>query len=93
MKLLRALKPHTFGQKFRKPGEVYESKSDSDANIMVLLKNSEYFVESAPVAPPEVPEVMDEKPAPKPKRPYVRRDQSAGKTSGYNRKDMKADAK
>lgn len=90
MKQLKALKPHTFGGKFRKVGEVYESKSDSDANVMVLLKNSEYYVESAPVAPPEVPETKTAEP--KPRRPYVRKNQTASKPAGnYSRKDMKAE--
>jgi hypothetical protein len=84
MRQVRAVKAHTYGNKFRKVGDVYTA-TDRDANLMVLVKNSEYHAEE-PVAPVVVA------PEPKPKRPYVRRDMSAGKVGGYNRKDLIADA-
>jgi hypothetical protein len=84
MRQVKAIKAHTYGNKFRKVGDTYTA-TDRDANLMVLVKNSEYHTaEPEPVAP-----VVE---APKPKRPYVRRDLSAGKVSGYNRKDLSADA-
>ena len=76
MKQLKAIKGHTYGNKFRKVGDVYEA-TEANANLMVLLKNSEYYVEPVVV--------------PKPKRSYVRKDQTAGKPGGYNRKDLKAE--
>jgi len=81
MKQLRALKGHTYANKFQKPGDLYKA-SDSDANLMVILKNSEYFTPEIVV---EVP-----KPEPKAKRPYVRRSLQADKPAGYSTKDMKA---
>lgn len=82
MKTLKALKGHTYANKFRKPGDLYNA-SDSDANLMVLVKNSEYF--TAEIVP-EVP-----KPEPKAKRTYTRRNLQAGKPTGYSTKDMKAE--
>lgn len=87
MKQIKAVKGHTYGGKFRKPGEVY-SASDSDAKLMVLIKNSAYYEAPAeipaPVQPVLVPESVAKAPdAPRQKRPYVRRN--------YNRKDMRAE--
>lgn len=82
MKQLKALKGHSYANKFRKPGDLYNA-SDADANLMVLLKNSEYFTAEIVV---DVP-----KPEPKAKRPYVRRNLQADKPTGYTTKDMKAE--
>lgn len=82
MRQVKAIKAHTYGNKFRKVGDTYTA-TDQDAKLMVLVKNSEYHTEEV-----EAPVVV----APKPKRPYVRRDLSAGKVGGYNRKDLSADA-
>jgi hypothetical protein len=81
MKQLRALKGHSYANKFQKVGAIYNA-SDSDANLMVLLKNSEYFTAEVVV---EIP-----KEEPKAKRPYVRRNLQADRPSGYTTKDMKA---
>lgn len=86
MRQVRAIKAHTYGNKFRKVGDVYTA-TDRDANLMVLVKNSEYHAGTPMPEPSVVLEVE-----PKPKRPYVRRDLSAGKVGGYNRKDLSADA-
>lgn len=75
---LKALKGHSYGGKFRNPGDVYEA-SRTDANLMVLLKHSEYYIAPAPVV--EV----------KPKRPYTRRNQTADKPVGYDTKVMTAE--
>jgi hypothetical protein len=77
MKQLTAIKGHTYGGKFHRPGDVYEAR-ESDANLMVLVKNSEYCA-AEPVAVTE-----------KPKRTYTRKNQTAEKPSGYKTKDMKA---
>lgn len=75
MKTLKALKGHSYANKFQTVGAIYNA-SDADANLMVLLKNSEYFT-----APAEVP---------KARRPYVRRNLQADKPVGYTTKEMKA---
>jgi len=85
MKQLRALKGHTYANKFQKPGDLYKA-SDSDANLMVILKNSEYF--TVVEAPKVVPKT--EASADRVKRPYVRRNLQADKPAGYSTKDMKA---
>lgn len=68
MKQLQALIGHTYGPKFRNPGDVYEA-SDQDAKLMVLLKRSIYY--EAPVVPVAAPVVEAEEQ--KPKRTYTRR--------------------
>ncbi len=89
MKQLRALKGHSYANKFQKPGDTYDAR-DADANLMVLLKNSEYFTaEVATEAPKEV--LQTEIGADRVKRPYVRRNMQADKPVGYSTKDMKAD--
>lgn len=96
MQQLRALKGHTYAQKFHHPGEIY-CASDSDARLLVLVKQAEYY--TPPVAAPakiEKPEAKDESLEtkaidPKPKRPYVRRSLAAAKPSGYDTKDMKTE--
>jgi len=82
MKQLKALKGHSYAHRFKKPGDVYMA-NDRDANLMVLLKNSEYF--TAEIAA----EVF--KPEPPAKRPYVRRNLQADKPAGYTTKEMKAE--
>ena len=79
MKQLKSIRLHPYGGKYRKPGDIYEA-IDRDANLMVIVKNSEYYVE------PPVVEV-------KPKRTYTRKPQTETTTNRiYNRKDMKAEA-
>jgi len=81
MKTLKALKGHTYANKFQKVGDIY-SASDADANLMVLLKNSEYFTAEIVVEAPKV--------EPKVKRPYVWRNLQSGNPAGYSTKEMKA---
>jgi hypothetical protein len=78
---LKALKGHSYGGKFRNPGDVYEA-TRTDANLMVLLKHSEYYVAPAPTAPAATE---------RPKRPYTRRNQTADKPVGYDTKVMTAE--
>lgn len=89
MKQLRALKGHTYASKFQKPGDTYDAR-DSDANLMVLLKNSEYFTPEIAV---EVPKVVPktEASAERVKRPYVKRNLQADNPAGYSTKDLKAE--
>jgi hypothetical protein len=83
MKTLKAIKGHSYGGLFRKPGDTYRAL-DSHANLMVLVKNSVYH-EHEPVAAEPPAE------APKAKRPYTRKNLSANKPAGYSTKDMAAD--
>ena len=83
---LKAVKGHTYGAKFRKPGDIYEANR-TDANLMVLLKNSEYY--SPPVAVvAKAPEKVEPN---KPRRASTRRNPAAQKVEGYDTKVMTAD--
>ena len=78
MKQLTSIRLHPYGGEYRKIGDVY-SATDRDANLMVIVKNSEYYVE---------PEVIPDPP----KRAYVRKTPATGTKRTYNRKDMQAEA-
>jgi hypothetical protein len=66
MKTLKAIKGHSYGGKFHKVGDTYNAK-DSDANLLVIVKNSVYHAETVAVV--ETKAMTAEKP----KRAYNRK--------------------
>lgn len=59
MKTLKALKGHSYGGKFRPAGSIYDASS-RDANLLVLVKNAEYFSAPEVVTPPVSVKVDEE---------------------------------
>lgn len=71
MKMLRALKGHSYAGEFRKPGAIYKA-ANRDAKVLTAIGRSEIYVEPPKPAPKAAPKAKAA-----PKRTYQRKDMKA----------------